>query len=116
MPDPTTTHEWIEKVLEEHRQLNAMVADLRQFLETPRPEVGQKGAHVWSTELTSHLVRLHDALFRKGFGAGLIFLLRKSEEQHRGNTEIHDLSALLHNFVHGKVIVARHRADFFTYL
>ena len=64
MPETTTTHEWIETVLEEHRQLNAMVADLRLFLEAPRPEVGQKGAHAWSTELTRHLVQLHDALFR----------------------------------------------------
>ena len=63
MPETTTTHEWIEKVLEEHRQLNAMVADLRLFLEAPRPEVGQKGAHVWSTELTRRLVQLHEALF-----------------------------------------------------
>lgn len=64
MPETTTTREWIQKVLEEHRQLNAMIADLRQFLETPRPEVGQQGAHTWSTELTTRLVKLHDALFR----------------------------------------------------
>lgn len=64
MPETTTTHEWIEKVLEEHRQLNAMVADLRLFLEAPRPAVGQKGAHAWSTALTQRLVKLHDALFR----------------------------------------------------
>ncbi len=64
MPETTTTHEWIETVLEEHRQLNAMVADLRRFLEAPRPEVGRKGAHAWSTEITRRLVRLHDALFR----------------------------------------------------
>ncbi|MHC4816219.1 MAG: hemerythrin domain-containing protein [Planctomycetota bacterium] len=64
MPETTTTHKWIQTVLEEHRQLNAMVADLRSFLEAPRPEVGQKGAHVWSTELTQRLVRLHDSLYR----------------------------------------------------
>ncbi len=64
MPEPTTTHEWIEKVLEEHRQLNARVADLRVFLEAPRPEVGRKGAHSWSTDLTGRLVKLHDALYR----------------------------------------------------
>ena len=64
MPETTTTHEWIQTVLEEHRQLNAMVAELRGFLERPRPEVGRKGAHRWSTELTRHLVRLHDALYR----------------------------------------------------
>ena len=64
MPEKPTTHEWIQTVLEEHRQLNAMVADLRQFLESPRPEVGQKGAHSWSTKLTTRMVALHDALYR----------------------------------------------------
>ena len=64
MPETTTTHEWIKTVLEEHRRLNAMVADLRQFLETPRPPVGKKGAHTWSTDLTRRLVRLHDSLYR----------------------------------------------------
>lgn len=64
MPEKTTTREWIERVLEEHRQLNEMVADLRSFLEQPRPSPGQKGAHAWSTELTRRQVVLHDALFR----------------------------------------------------
>ena len=64
MPETTTTHEWIQKVLEEHRQLNQMVADLRSFLEQPRPAPGRKGAHVWSTELTRRQVVLHDALYR----------------------------------------------------
>lgn len=64
MPETTTTREWIKTVLEEHRRLNEMVADLRRFLETPRPPVGKKGAHSWSAELTRRLVRLHDALYR----------------------------------------------------
>jgi hypothetical protein len=64
MPETKTTHEWIQTVLEEHRQLNAMVADLRSFLEQPRPAPGAKGAHAWSTELTRRQVVLHDALFR----------------------------------------------------
>ena len=64
MPERKTTHEWIQTVLEEHRQLRAMIGDLRGFLETPRPAVGEKGAHTWSTELTSRLVKLHDALYR----------------------------------------------------
>ena len=64
MPETTTaTKEWIALVLEEHRQLNAMVAELRLFLDEPRPAVGQKGAHRWSTKLTRRMVRLHDALF-----------------------------------------------------
>jgi hemerythrin-like domain-containing protein len=64
MPETKTAHEWIERVLEEHRQLNEMVADLRSFLEAPRPQIGQTGAHTWSSDLTQRLVRLHDALFR----------------------------------------------------
>ena len=64
MPEKKTTHEWVQKVLEEHRQLRAMIGDLRSFLEGPRPAVGEKGAHTWSTEVTSRLVKLHDALYR----------------------------------------------------
>lgn len=63
MPE-TTTREWIQQVLEEHRQLNAKVAELRSFLESPRPELCQPGAHRWSTELCQLLVTLHDLLFR----------------------------------------------------
>jgi len=100
MPETTTTHEWIEQVLEEHRQLNAMVADLRQFLEAPRPDVGQKGAHVWSTELTGHLVRLHDALFRhfrKEEEGGMMEELTEAHPRATGAVEslVHDHEEIL---------------------
>lgn len=63
MPE-ITTREWIDKVLLEHRQLDAMVADLRRFLAAERPAPGESGAHTWSAELTRRLVLLHDRLFR----------------------------------------------------
>ena len=100
MPETTTTHEWIQKVLEEHRQLNAMVGDLRLFLEHPRPEVGQKGAHVWSTELTRKLVRLHDALFlhfREEEEGGMMEELTEAHPRATGAVEelVHDHERIL---------------------
>jgi hypothetical protein len=102
MPETTTTHEWIQKVLEEHRQLNAMVADLRLFLEEPRPAVGQKGAHVWSTELTGRLVRLHDALFRhfrEEEEGGMMEELTEAHPRATGAVEglVHDHEEILRN-------------------
>lgn len=58
------TEQWTEEVLEQHRELNQMVSDLRLFLLQPRPDVGQKGCHVWAAELAARLVTLHDSLFR----------------------------------------------------
>lgn len=90
MPETTTTHEWIAKVLEEHRQLNAMVADLRLFLDEPRPAVGEKGAHAWSTRLTRHLVRLHDALylhFREEEEGGMMEELTEAHPRATGAVE-----------------------------
>ncbi len=41
-----------------------MVAELRRFLDLPRPEIGEKGAHQWSARLCQQLVTLHDMLYR----------------------------------------------------
>ena len=100
MPETTTTHEWIQTVLEEHRRLNAMVADLRQFLETPRPPVGEKGAHTWSTELTSRLVKLHDALYRhfqEEEEGGMMEELMEAHPRATGDVEglVHDHEQIL---------------------
>ena len=54
----------MERILEEHRQLRQMVSELRDFLDQPRPAVGQPGAHSWAAELSQWLVKLHDGLFR----------------------------------------------------
>jgi hypothetical protein len=58
------TQEWIEEVLEEHKRLRVMCADLRQVLDAARPEAGEKGAHTWASDLSMRLVKLHDELFR----------------------------------------------------
>lgn len=58
------TEKWTDEVLRQHRELNQLVADLRLFLEDPRPEVNKKGSHSWAADLAGRLVRLHDALFR----------------------------------------------------
>lgn len=60
----TRTSEWMETVLEEHRQLRLLISDLRTFLENPRPTAGKPGAHSWASELAARLVKLHDGLFR----------------------------------------------------
>ena len=63
MPE-VKTDQWAARVLEEHEHLRELIGDLKSFLETPRPEVGVKGAHTWSSELSQRLVKLHDELFR----------------------------------------------------
>ena len=60
----TKTDNWMEAVLEEHRQLRAMIAEIRDFLRQPRPVVGEQGAHTWASELAQWMVKLHDGLFR----------------------------------------------------
>ena len=58
------TKEWVDEVLEEHKRLRVMVAELRQTLCQPRPEAGQPGSHSWASDLSVRLVKLHDELFR----------------------------------------------------
>ena len=58
------TDQWIVQVMEEHRELNALVSNLRDFLDRPRPKIGDQGSHRWAAELSGHLVKLHDRLFR----------------------------------------------------
>jgi hypothetical protein len=52
------------RVLEEHKELRTKVGELRHFLESPRPECGEKGSHTWAACLSRKLVGLHDQLFR----------------------------------------------------
>lgn len=58
------SQEWIEEVLEEHKRLRVMTAEIRQILGQPRPDAGQPGAHSWAADLSVRLVKLHDELFR----------------------------------------------------
>ena len=58
------SQEWIEEVLEEHKRLRVMIAEIRQILSQPRPDAGQPGAHSWAADLSVRLVKLHDELFR----------------------------------------------------
>jgi hypothetical protein len=63
MPE-VMTDAWARQVMEEHRELRAKIARLREFLAEPRPEARARGAHTWATELSSLLTTLHDELFR----------------------------------------------------
>jgi hypothetical protein len=58
------SQEWIEEVLEEHKRLRVMIAEIRQILSQPRPDPGLPGAHSWAADLSVRLVKLHDELFR----------------------------------------------------
>jgi len=56
--------EWVDEVLEEHKRLRVMVAEIRQVLTRPRPDAGEPGAHTWASDLSVRLIKLHDELFR----------------------------------------------------
>ncbi len=58
------SQQWIEEVLEEHKRLRVMIAEIRRILSQPRPDPGQPGAHSWAADLSVRLVKLHDELFR----------------------------------------------------
>ena len=60
----TVTQEWVESVLEQHRHLHTVVADLEKFLDAPRPDTGVKGSHSWAVALSQRLLSLHDEFFR----------------------------------------------------
>jgi len=55
-----TTGTGFEQVLDEHRELRASVAELRRFLEKPRPPVSSPQAHSWAGGLADRLVAFHD--------------------------------------------------------
>lgn len=64
MPEETSRHQWMQKILEEHRQLEASIDQMRLFLEQPRPDVGDAAARDWSARLSKDLVELHHLLVR----------------------------------------------------
>ena len=65
MPEKTTSsHQWMQQILAEHRQLEASIDAMRQFLEQPRPDIGADEARDWSAQLSKNLVELHHLLVR----------------------------------------------------
>jgi hypothetical protein len=72
MVQTETSH---ERILREHEELRASVAELEEYLELPRPELGSDEAHEWSQGLTRKLLVLHDYLashFRMEEATGLM--------------------------------------------
>lgn len=53
-----------DTVVEQHEELRELIADLREFLQGPRPESGKKGSHTWAFSLSEKLTRFHDKIFR----------------------------------------------------
>jgi len=62
MSDIETATSTFEQVKREHREFKAMSADLRGFLDRPRPLAGEPGHHDWASDLARRLVDLHDKL------------------------------------------------------
>jgi hemerythrin-like domain-containing protein len=60
MKQPTSFPE----ILEEHRTLRQAIADLREFLEQPRPESGQEERESWASTLARKLTLLHGRTLR----------------------------------------------------
>ncbi len=58
------TKEWAAQVMAEHKELRLKVQDMRSFLDEPRPDIGQTGAHTWAVGLARRLLDLHDELVR----------------------------------------------------
>ena len=63
MPEQTH-HQWMQQILEEHRQLEASIAAMQKFLEQPRPDISDNAARDWSAQLSKDLVELHHLLVR----------------------------------------------------
>jgi iron-sulfur cluster repair protein YtfE (RIC family) len=51
-----------EQVRREHDEFKAMIASIREFVEHPRPGVGDPEGHSWAVDLSKLLVSLHDKL------------------------------------------------------
>jgi iron-sulfur cluster repair protein YtfE (RIC family) len=62
MPDTKTPPRPFEQVLAEHREFKTTNENLREYLERPRPPVGEDGHHRWAAELSKRLAELHDKL------------------------------------------------------
>ena len=73
---------WIEQIMAEQRHMRVVVAELRQFVTRPRPEIRATGAHRWATELAERLLRLHDEMYRHFRFEEGSELLGKLEESH----------------------------------
>ena len=58
---------------------------------------------------------LHDAVVGPGSGGDVIFLVGKTEENHRGHAQGVNFLRLFHRFIHRKVEHARHRANFLAH-
>ncbi len=72
----------LEQVLQEHKEIRSHLANLREFLEKDRPEIGEEGSHRWAAKLSASLVSLHDQLFRHFRYEDRIGFFDKLEQRH----------------------------------
>lgn len=89
-----TTRAWVDRVLQEHRDLRQLITELRSFLDVPRPSLGESGFHTWAAGLSERLVKLHNELFRHFRFEEQGGMLEDLEREHpRAKRAVHDVLA-----------------------
>lgn len=73
---------WLSRVLDEHDELKQQLSELRGFLSSPRPDLGESGCHTWASCCAIRLVELHDKLFRHFRFEELEGMLHDLSESH----------------------------------
>lgn len=53
-----------EECLEQHKGIRNQIAEMKHFLEKPRPPVGTDESLPWATELAEKLTALHNSVFK----------------------------------------------------
>ncbi len=61
----TNTGASASQMMQDYREMQGMVTELRAYLDQPRPELGRKGCHTWASCLAEQLVKLHGKFYRQ---------------------------------------------------
>ena len=70
---------------------------------------------IWHFALHRASGLLYDAIVGPGSGGDVIFLVGKTEQNHRGHAQRMDLLRLFDRFIHRQVEHARHRPNFLAH-
>ncbi|MFQ5599697.1 MAG: CBS domain-containing protein [Candidatus Krumholzibacteriia bacterium] len=80
-----------DAILEEHRELLRMIDELKHFLKSRRPELGEEAARTWASNLSELLVKMHDKLcahFREEEETKALEELEKRHPQAAGEIQL----------------------------
>jgi len=78
-------------IIKQHENVREQVDQLRQFLEPPRPEIGE-GGRAWGSDFTEHLTRVHGTISRHFRFEEKTGLFAQIEKDHPHTT--HQVAAL----------------------